>query len=213
MYLNYGKPANYAYALAGPRWNNNTFYPRYNIVSASSGVNGMFRGCSVTDLAARLKECGVTLDTSNATELYIFAAYSEITHFPTVDSRRCDSLSQSFYHATKLVTIDKLILRDSGDQTFNIVFSNCKALQNLVIEGTIGQNGFDTKWSTKLSKESIISIIEHLSITTSGLTVTLSKVAVNKAFETSDGAMDGSTSDEWLALAATKANWTISLIN
>jgi hypothetical protein len=59
----------------------------------------------------------------------------------------------------------------------------------------------------------LTNIVNALSTTTTGLFVTLRKDAVNKAFETSEGAMDGSTSDEWLALAATKANWTISLIN
>lgn len=64
----------------------------------------------------------------------------------------------------------------------------------------------------KLSKPSITSIINCLSTTTSGLTVTLSKTAVNNAFETSEGVADGSTSQEWLNLVATKTNWTISLV-
>ena len=50
-----------------------------------------------------------------------------------------------------------------------------------------------------------------LTDTASGKTITFSKTAVNKAFETSAGANDGSTSAEWLALVGTKPNWTISL--
>ena len=50
-----------------------------------------------------------------------------------------------------------------------------------------------------------------LSTTTTGLTVTFSKTAVDKAFETAEGANDGSTSPEWLALVATRPNWGIGL--
>ena len=45
-----------------------------------------------------------------------------------------------------------------------------------------------------------------------GQAVSVKKDAVNIAFETSAGAGDGSTSAEWLALVATKTNWTISLV-
>ena len=36
--------------------------------------------------------------------------------------------------------------------------------------------------------------------------------AVNKAFETGEGLLDGNTSTEWKSLVATKTNWTISLL-
>lgn len=160
-YLNYGNPAYYARAFAGTRWNINTFYPKYNIVSTNSSVTNMFTESGITDLAGRLGECGVTLDLSNATGISGLAAYSKITHFPTVDSRNCNSIAQSFNQATNLVTIDKLILRNSGDQIFDRVFVSCTALQNLVIEGTIGQNGFNVQWCP-LTLNSLASIVDAL---------------------------------------------------
>jgi hypothetical protein len=36
--------------------------------------------------------------------------------------------------------------------------------------------------------------------------------AVNKAFETSEGANDGKTSTEWETLIGTKTNWTIAYV-
>jgi hypothetical protein len=66
--------------------------------------------------------------------------------------------------------------------------------------------------SDKLTHDSIASIINTLSATTAGQSVTFSVTAVNNAFETSSGAADGSTSAEWNALVATKSNWTISLV-
>jgi hypothetical protein len=66
----------------------------------------------------------------------------------------------------------------------------------------IGQKNFNVHWSPKLSKASIESIINALSSTTSGLTVTISKTAKEAVF----------TTEEWATLIATKPNWTISLV-
>lgn len=118
--------------------------------------------------------------------------------------------NQSFYNAHKMKTIRELILAESA--SLDRAFSGCESLETLIVKGTIGRNGFNVQWSTKLSHDSIVSIINALSTTTSGLTVTLSKTAVNNAFETSEGAGDGSTSQEWLDLKATKSNWTITLV-
>lgn len=118
--------------------------------------------------------------------------------------------SYTFLECANLTTIRKIIV--SENTTFNRWFDGCRALETLVIEGTIAQNGLNLKWSTKLSKASITSVINALSTTTSGLAVTLSKTAVDTAFETSEGANDGSTSTEWTTLIATKSNWTISLV-
>ena len=93
-----------------------------------------------------------------------------------------------------------------------VAFQNLKALEDLTVTGVIGGDGFNVQWSTLLSKASITSIINALSSTTTGLTVTLSLAAVNKAFETSTGANNGSTSTAWTTLIATKTNWTISLV-
>jgi hypothetical protein len=67
--------------------------------------------------------------------------------------------------------------------------------------GTVSVSGLNLQWSTKLSKASITSIINCLSSTTSGLSITLSKTAVDNAF----------TAEEWAALENTKHNWTIAL--
>jgi hypothetical protein len=116
----------------------------------------------------------------------------------------------TFGTCENLVTIRKLIVEEKT--SFTMAFDSCTSLENIVIEGTIGQNGFDVSWSP-LSKASLVSIVNALSSTTTGLTVTLRLDAVKKAFETSEGANDGMTSDEWLQLIATKPNWTINTID
>ncbi len=106
---------------------------------------------------------------------------------------------------------NKMLLNNISEGCkFTTAFVGCN-LTDLAIAGVIGQSGFDIHWSIKLNKESHISVIEALSPTTEELSITLSLAAVNSAFETSEGALDGSTSEEWLNLIATKANWTIAL--
>ncbi len=101
---------------------------------------------------------------------------------------------------TKIIRIPKLIFE--GATNINSMFLNCPELEELICEGIIDITGIDLHWSTKLSKASIISIINCLSITTSGLSITLSKEAVDNAF----------TAEEWTALEQTRPNWTISLV-
>ena len=115
-----------------------------------------------------------------------------------IDCTNAQSLSQMFEGAEKLTKIRTLTLKSS--HTFVGTFAYCSVLEELDIAGIIG-NAFDIHYSTKLSKASITSIINALSTTTSGLTVTLSQEAVNNAF----------TTEEWEALKATRTNWTISL--
>lgn len=121
----------------------------------------------------------------------------------TVDVSKCTITVNTFNNASYLVTIRKFVVSEITQ--YSSSFTGCRSLENLTIEGIIGQNGLNFKDSTKLSKASITSVINALSTTTSSLTVTFSKTAVETAF-------GSTTSQEWLALVATKSNWTISLL-
>lgn len=117
----------------------------------------------------------------------------------------------AFNSAKKLKTIRKMIVNENT--TFTNTFNGAEALETINVEGTIGK-AISLAPCTLLTKASITSIINALSTTTSGLTLTLSEAAVNKAFETSEGANDGTTSAEWEALGGTNRecqNWTIAL--
>lgn len=118
-------------------------------------------------------------------------------------------LAYTCYQCTKLINARTFHITEKTSYTSP--FYGCTELKEIRFNGTIGKNGLSFSSCTKLSKDSHISTIEHLSATTSGLKVTFSKTAVNKAFETSSGAADGSTSTEWTTLVATKSNWTIAL--
>ena len=183
-------------------WYDTIFYPKYDLVAVNAV--GIFSGCKVVNLKQRLIDCGVVLDTSAATNLSNTFAYSTyLTHIPTIDARSATMLGSIFYNNQKMVEVEKIILSDSGNTTFVDAFRQCYALESITIEGVIG-NSINLQWSTKLSKASITSIINALSATKSGQTATFSKTAVETAF-------GSTTSTEWLALVATKSNWTISL--
>lgn len=89
-------------------------------------------------------------------------------------------------------------------------FYGLPALRKVRFQGTISFT-FDVSGAPSLSAESIRSVISCLSDSSQGLTLTLSKAAVDKAYESLEGAADGSTSTEWAELIATKPNWTVSL--
>ncbi len=208
-----GERTDYSSAFAYANWDDTNFKPKYDI--KPTNAPSMFRGSKglrITDLEAALERAGVVLDTSQSVNLNnAFAGYS-LTVVPAIDMRSCTNTSNANINIQPaMITIRKLIVSENTPLA-PTGFRFATNLVNLIIEGVIGQNGFDVQYSTKLSKASIVSIINALSATTSGLTVTLSLKAVNKAFETSEGAADGRYSAEWGGRIMNKSNWTISLV-
>lgn len=204
-----GTRGNYSYAFAYNAWNNNTFKPKYDIKPTSGQFMFAYQqnNPNFTDIKSLLEQQGVVLDTSNCSSMdYLFYMCSYLTRLPAISFERCTTLNSTFYNCFALKSIDKIILKSDGTNTFNSdtwdrPFSGTTALEHMIVEGVIGKNGFYVP-SKNLDKESITSIINALSTTTTGLTVTISQSAKNKAF----------TADEWAALIASKPNWTISLI-
>lgn len=211
-----GARTDYVSGFAGVGWNDNTFKPKYDINSKKESFQ-TFRGCKITDLVTALTTAGVTLDLSSSTSFNATFHSATITHVGIIDTRNAPSatLTQTFYNCTKLITVEKLILSNNGTQKYSQTFQGCDALVNLTIEGVIGQTGVSFQQSKSLSKASITSIINALSTSvsaSSGYSITLSKTAVNKAFETSTGANNGYDSDEFRDLVLSRNNWTINLV-
>ena len=197
--------------FAGFGWTKTTFKPKYDIYPTNA--NNMFANasCAYMDLTEILQNLGVKLDLSRCTTATNFCQYTSCSRMPELDCRAMDYIGSMFSYAT-IKIIDKLILREDGSQRLNYPIKECQNLVSVTIEGIIGSNGMNMIKCNKLDKNSNISIINALSPTTSDLIATLSLSSVNSAFETSPGAADGSTSEEWLTLVSTKPNWTISLV-
>lgn len=192
----------FAWRFAGKGWDDYTFNPDRDIIFTHMAANYCFASNTITDLEAIFKRNNVVLDTSRSQRLdYLFSYSSLLICVPEiVIGNNCTFVYHMFRECKALRTIRKLTF---PDKTFNVigVFENCLALEEITIGGTIGCNGLDLHWSTKLNKASITSFINALSATTSGFTITFSKTAVEAAF----------TDVEWTALESTKPNWTIAL--
>lgn len=199
----------YNYTFAGKLWNDFTFKPKYNIVGVGN-IEGTFMNSYITDLKAILERENKTMDFSGNNYISNLFRTSTVTHLPAIKFTNAVNLQHIFNGSKYLHTIDELNIGKNVTYIYQM-FNNCSALENVDFKGVLKCNGMILTSSTKLSKASIESLINILSTSTSGLTVTLSSTSVKKAFETSSGANDGNTSDEWKNLIATKSNWTIAL--
>lgn len=200
-YQENGHRADYRHAFANG-WRDDIYKPKYAIKPTGS-IEGMYQ------LSLMSKVEGI--DTSAVTGFRTTFYYSKAREIGEIDVTKGTNLQYAFSNMSNLEKMVKLIVSENTVFATNTFTSDTK-LTEITFEGVLAQGGLDLHWSTNLSKASIEGVIGCLSTSTSGLTVTLSKTAVNTAFETSAGAGDGSTSDEWKALVATKSNWTISLV-
>lgn len=209
-YQENGNRTVYEFAFAGKGWTDETFKPKYDINQSGAYATQMFQGSLITDLVGILEAQNIRLNTSGCRNLGQLMYNVVFPVVPPIDFSNAIGTNNYAFTSPNIVTIQKLIVSENT-KWHATIFNGATALENLVIEGTIGQPGFDVKDSKKLSKASFVSIVNAFS-TTVDLSATFSKQAVNTAFETSVGAGDGSTSAEWLALLDTRPNCTISLI-
>lgn len=187
--------------FAGRMWNDTTFKPKYNLV-AKGQANSMFYSNGCSNIKQSLIDSGVRLDLSQATQVNQTFNYCYSLELPEIDLSNATTLQGTFQNSRQLVTIDKVTFKDGAN--FSNTFGNIPTLENLTIGGTIGGSGFDIHWSTKLSPASLKSIIDALSTTTTGLTITLPTTAeANYNANPPSGAPQ-----TWAALIATKSNWS-----
>ena len=208
-----GSLVNYSHAFAGV-WIPTMFYPKYDMKCVRtdrmfSTFNNNIGSTYVMDLVERLNECGVILDTSKATNISEMFSYARISHIGILNFTSATSVTSVFTSAPDIITIDKIILKEDGSQTFTSAFTGCTGLENIVFEGVIGNN-IDFK-SCPLSTASIVSIIEHLSDSKSA-TLTLKATAKENMVFPYTSLQTNTTYNSWDELVATKSAWTISLI-
>jgi peroxiredoxin len=160
-FQDYGQRKNYRYAFSGYGWKDENFKPKYDIAPPYTGPN-MFTYAKITDLKACLEFNGVTLDVSKITNVSQLFGYCEnLTILPKIDLSSATSTSGIFADDYKLKTIDELVV-SANTGYHNTNFRNCEALENMIVTGTIGQNNFNVQWSTKLTHDSLMSIINCL---------------------------------------------------
>lgn len=200
-YQDYGDRTNYQAAFSGNGWIDSNFNPKYKNLSVST-LYQAFSYSNITDIKSK-----INLDTSSAESIaYSFSEshIKEIGEISIVSSLTSGKVASAF-SSPFIEKIDKLIVNENNIFNSNM-FQGAFALKEITIEGIIGQNGFDVHQSTKLSKNSIISIINALSLssTASGLTVTFSKKAVDNDFTDNDNLFVPLNTDKALYLGKLK---------
>ena len=210
-FQNYGNRRGYAGAFAN--WPTNLIYPKYNIINGSGDAVYMFAYWGnldspveqSVDLAARLEQCGVTLDLSKATNVQnLFYRNTVVTRVPPLNLSSSNYNYNLFYRCEKAVTIGTITAKQSAEWQSG-AFYHCDALENITFTpGTIG-NSIQFQHSTKLTPESIESIIEGLSDSVSGKTCSINSTAVNNLI--SEWGSQG-----WMSLVQSKPNWTITTV-
>lgn len=159
----------YEGAFSRQYWNDRNFKPKYDLnVGSGSTMFNQFGGPAIStegvsyNLTKLLDDCKVKLNTSKNTTFANFFYYSSISRVPEINVTGATSaLSGTFALARKLETIDKLVLKSDGSNTFNNTFQGCLSLREILIEGVIGSN-ISFADSSNLSMQSIDSIVTAL---------------------------------------------------
>ena len=210
-YQDYGNNTNYEFAFNGNRWNDETFTPTHDMNLSYWGGNQMFYRCGIVDLKGALEKCGVTLNTKNCHAFGGCFQDSKIKIIPILDLTNADYSTNYMFATTAVETIEKII--SSVNTVYGTyMFQNATALTDITFEGVIAKK-IDIHWSP-LNRASIESIINVLSTTTSSLTLTLSKSAVNTAFGINvDDETTYPEGSEYYNLRHSKDNWAISYLD
>lgn len=223
-YQDYGNRTNYSHAFGGGGWTKNTIHIKYPINFPEEKDQwtrnnmSMFERCnylhysSPSDAIDFTEICKMIDFSKCKSATNIFRNAQNIFNI-TCDFSNALALSDAFNSSDGGTRIDHIKLKVTEKCTnFSNTFYYCKQLTHLTfLEGSCIAAKIAFSYSP-LNKDSIVNIINTLSSNTSNLSVSFLLSAVNNAFETSPGVVDGSTSAEWNALIATKPNWTISLV-
>lgn len=156
-----GKRELYSYAFMHGGWTTETLKPKYTVTVKQAGY--MFFNNTVPNLDLS----DPIYDFSNCVYYSQWLDSSSIVKVPKIDASK---VSQGCYYmfngATKLETIVELALPSTAMTyaypTAN-TFNNCIALKNITVTGVIANTGFDLHWSTKLTIESLTSVLIALS--------------------------------------------------
>jgi hypothetical protein len=128
-YQQNGNRTDYYNRFTQDGWNDTTFNPKYPITCKGTST----AACAFTRLGATRIPVPVIIEGIQARE--------------------------TFYYATNLKTIDKLVL--NGVTSFSSCFTGCSKLENITIEGSIDVS-FNLSASAVLTAESAKNIIDHL---------------------------------------------------
>lgn len=188
--------------FSGPGWTDDTFDLPCTINDILR-ADYMFQSSGRIDLKGILERGGIAIQFDKCTLFQYMFYYSQVYNIPEIDCSKATNMQGMFDNNTAVTNIDAIIM-PSVESNFTNMFNNCSALENIRFKGTISQNGINLQWSKSLNKYSIKSLIEALSESGSGKTITLSFDAVFHAFTPSGR-------EELMAIASEKG-WEVNLV-
>lgn len=144
LMLNNGNRASYLRSFAGGRWTDTTFNPPKTLTMVASNMQACFHSSNIENINIDIDITAVTT-----------AAY----------------MNGAFYSGV-FKKIQKLIISEKT-AFYDVAFYGCTALIEIRLEGTIGTANFDIHWSTKLSRDSLLSILNACNKQSAGVAITL----------------------------------------
>ncbi|MBQ8756817.1 MAG: hypothetical protein IJZ48_01035 [Oscillospiraceae bacterium] len=203
-YQQNGQRTDYYYAFRNPSveqqvWTADNFEPKYSMSPTNlQQAFGLWTDGKV-DFGALFTDRGLEFDTSNCVNFYqTWYDSIGIVRMPVIDTSKATNISRAFT-MRNLVTFDKFIPPKTKVQNgINTAFNGCYALENIVVEGDILQD-INFSYSSKLTHDSLMSILGALVNNTEGTTLTCTLGATNLAKLT----------DEEKAIA-TQKGWTLA---
>lgn len=211
-----GTKIDYGWAFCGAGWNIDTFKPKYDIIP--SGGYMIFRNFNrgskrkPIDMVELCKNLDITFSTKNATTMTYIFQNANISRLGTIHLGQVAAYENTFIQCSNLVTIEEIDFGTKGTQLWYNVFKGCTKLANLnSVQGIIGQNADFSE--CPLTAQSIKNVVNVLSDTASGKTITLKKTAVNTAFNIDvDDESTWGEGTEYYELRHSKDNWTFSYV-
>lgn len=156
-YQQNGKRTNYNHAFAGAGWTYSNFNPQYPIAPTSAYM--MFRESEIEfDYVVHT----ATFDFSKCKDMAYTFSLSKVKTLDTISFESCTALNNTFRSATQLTSINYIVLKEDGSNTFSNAFYGCSNLVFFDIKGTISNNGFNVSDSPLLSVMCLENIINAL---------------------------------------------------
>ena len=199
-----GERTYYYYGFCGTGWNKDNFKPKYPI-KVVGNAEAIFRRFDFHngDTTNLVDLSPLNIDWSGCTSLQYAFLTAKLEDTGLVDATGCTTLNNTFVNESS-GCIKKITLRVHEALKYSTPIGKQPMLTDLIFteDSVIGNSGWDLSASPLLSKASVQSIINALSSTATGKSITLPTAAKTNHF----------TDAEWNALVGTKSNWTISLV-
>ena len=196
-----GERTDYSYAFRNPSkeqqgWTIDTFKPKYSLKPENLSQAFVYWTDGEIDFGALFTDRKLEFDTSNCAQFtQTWQDAIGIVRMPVIDTSNATNITRAFT-MRKLVTFDKFIPPKTKLQGgINTAFNGCYELENIVVEGNILQD-INFSYSSKLTHDSLMSIINALVDNTEGTTLTCTLGAANLA-KLTDGEKAIATEKGW----------------